>query len=217
MAGGERVHAAKVLSAPVAARWSQMINGWTWPNPHLALTASGDKSGALVRDGVCSALQGQGLTPTETQEQDGLNIHSRQADRAPGSELWKCKRCVKTQLCSRVQRGVYTVVTCRGVPTASIYGVAHHGAVRETLTWVSSCHSYLSGTLISMTSWWLNALVKTPFCRSTLQHCSWLVMDLTLTLLSYFSTKLALNASCCGYIESWHFFTLQLLLWQMCG
>lgn len=27
--------------------------------------ASGDKSGALVRDGVCSAQQGQGLTPTE--------------------------------------------------------------------------------------------------------------------------------------------------------
>lgn len=42
-----------------------MINGRTWPKPHLALMASGDKSGALVRDGVFSARQGQGLTPTE--------------------------------------------------------------------------------------------------------------------------------------------------------
>lgn len=81
MAGGESVHTAKVLSAPVAAHWSRMINGWTWPNSHLALTASGDKSGALVRDGVYSALQGQGLTPTETLEENGLNIHCRQAER----------------------------------------------------------------------------------------------------------------------------------------
>lgn len=41
---------------------------------------SGDKSEALVRDGACSALQGQGLTPTEILEENGLNIHSRQAD-----------------------------------------------------------------------------------------------------------------------------------------
>lgn len=56
-----------------------MINGRTWPNPHLALAASGDKSGALVRDGVRSALQGRGLTPTETLGENGLNIHCRQA------------------------------------------------------------------------------------------------------------------------------------------
>lgn len=81
MAGGERGHAAKVLSAPVAAHWSRMINGQTWPSPHLALTASGDKSWVPVRDGVCSALQGQGLTPTETLEESWLNIHCRQAGR----------------------------------------------------------------------------------------------------------------------------------------
>ena len=67
----------------------------------MALTASGDKSGALVRDGVCSALQGQGLTPTETLEERIDLIFTagrqagRQADSAFGSWLWKCKRCVK--------------------------------------------------------------------------------------------------------------------------
>lgn len=45
----------------------------------MALPASGDKSEALVRDRVCSALQGQGLTPTETLKENRLNIHSRQA------------------------------------------------------------------------------------------------------------------------------------------
>ena len=49
----------------------------------MALTASGDKSGALVRDGVCSALQGQGLTPTETLEEriDLIFTAGRQAGR----------------------------------------------------------------------------------------------------------------------------------------
>lgn len=56
-----------------------MINAWTWLSPHLAREASGDESGALVRDGERSALQGQGLRPTETLEENGLNIHHRQA------------------------------------------------------------------------------------------------------------------------------------------
>lgn len=170
MAGGERVHAAKVLSAPVAAHWSRMINGCTWPNPHLALTASGDKSEALVRDGVCSALQGQGLTPTETLEENGLNIHSRQADSAFDSWMWKCERCVKTQLRSWLWKVcVFTGITHRGVTTASIYGIAHHEPVREALTSMSLCHTYLSGSHISQKKdgGWSQRSENASFCRLT--------------------------------------------------
>lgn len=45
-----------------------------WLSRHQVIKAE-----PLSGDGVCSALQGQGLTPTETLEENGLNIHCRQA------------------------------------------------------------------------------------------------------------------------------------------
>ena len=103
-----------------------MINGQTWPNPHLALTALGDKSEALVRDGVCSARQGQGLTCAEALQEDGLNIHSRQADAV---------LCHSAALLQGLG-----VIACRGAAAASINGVSHHRHVRPNMRRLSAPH-----------------------------------------------------------------------------
>ena len=93
----------------------------------MALTASGDKSGALVSDGVCSALQGQSLTPTESLEENGLNIHCRQAGlEASGGNSRDVSRGA---LYPGLNPGIYCSHMC-----ASVHSVVHYQAVRETLT-----------------------------------------------------------------------------------
>lgn len=93
-------------------------HGWTliWLSQRQVI-----KSGALVRHGERSALQGQGPTPGETLEERGLNIHCRQAACLETSS-GNAGRCVKTQLAGpSLEKKVYTYCTRGGRCDCSIF------------------------------------------------------------------------------------------------
>lgn len=73
------------------------------------------KAEPLSGDGARSALQGQGLTPTETLEENGLNIHSRQADAVFGKPAVETQEMCGDTAVAGCTSKAFAVIALKGV------------------------------------------------------------------------------------------------------
>lgn len=103
------------------------MNGPTWPNPHLALAAAGDKSRALVRDGVRSARQGRGPSRPRRRGR-GADLIFTAGGR--GARKLTAEWCQNWAAGSRSKAAAF--IRLGGVNAASINGVSsrrRHGTI----------------------------------------------------------------------------------------